>query len=426
MKKPIDKITALFTCFAMLAIPSIAHSLSFNLNAVLDFVENINNSLRAQIQIDKEVLASIYDEITDRKPIKNDEVIKKYKKGDTKILIVPGHDLEYKGAEFKNLTEQEINLELGEHLLDFLNDDKNIEAHITRNSKGYTKEFEQYFKKEREAIEEFMSYYKAATGKLIATENFEPNQQIYHNDAPSDMAIRLYGINRWANENEIDLIIHIHFNDYAGRPWKYPGEYHGFSIYIPEAQMKNSQASRSVAEKIAYMLDDYFAKSNMPGEKDNIIETQELIAIGSNHTLIPASILMEYDYLYEPKLHNRKIRSLLTKEYAYRTYLGVKNFLNKDRNKSQKDDSFLLGEIQSDLWNYMDRNEEVVRLQAFLHKKGYYPGPRKTFSACPITGYFGDCTTDAVKKFQKQNNLTPTGFVGEETREIINSALNLD
>lgn len=64
---------------------------------------------------------------------------------------------------------------------------------------------------------------------------------------------------------------------------------------------------------------------------------------------------------------------------------------------------------------YRDRdavkNSEVSVLQDFLQSKGY-------LNSEP-TGYFGLLTVKAVKSFQGANNLTPSGYVGSATRQII-------
>lgn len=53
------------------------------------------------------------------------------------------------------------------------------------------------------------------------------------------------------------------------------------------------------------------------------------------------------------------------------------------------------------------QNEQVKTLQQSLKKAGYFTGP--------ITGYYGDITIAAVKKFQMDKNITPTGIVGPIT-----------
>ena len=56
-------------------------------------------------------------------------------------------------------------------------------------------------------------------------------------------------------------------------------------------------------------------------------------------------------------------------------------------------------------------NGEVSTLQDFLQSKGY-------LNSEP-TGYFGLLTFKAVKDFQKDNNISPTGYVGPVTRAKI-------
>jgi hypothetical protein len=55
---------------------------------------------------------------------------------------------------------------------------------------------------------------------------------------------------------------------------------------------------------------------------------------------------------------------------------------------------------------------QVTSLQRFLVNRGYSIGS-DTF------GIFGYGTQDAVSKFQTNSNLIPTGFVGENTRTVI-------
>ncbi len=59
------------------------------------------------------------------------------------------------------------------------------------------------------------------------------------------------------------------------------------------------------------------------------------------------------------------------------------------------------------------KGKDVLTLQQFLKAKGY-------LSATP-NGYFGLGTQAGVKKFQKENNITPNGRVGAKTRAAINN-----
>src|SRR3990167_5924103 len=50
-----------------------------------------------------------------------------------KILIVPGHDAEFSGTEFKGLKELELNLELGEKLYDLLKNDSSFQVYLSQD-----------------------------------------------------------------------------------------------------------------------------------------------------------------------------------------------------------------------------------------------------------------------------------------------------
>jgi hypothetical protein len=66
-------------------------------------------------------------------------------------------------------------------------------------------------------------------------------------------------------------------------------------------------------------------------------------------------------------------------------------------------------------YNYLTygyENDEVMELQKRLAEEGVYSGP--------ITGYYGDMTIAAVKKYQSQNGLSPVGSVGPATRALLN------
>ncbi len=58
------------------------------------------------------------------------------------------------------------------------------------------------------------------------------------------------------------------------------------------------------------------------------------------------------------------------------------------------------------------RGGEVSDLQRQLTAASVYTGP--------ITGYFGDATEEAVKRYQRTHGINPTGFVGPATRASLN------
>ncbi len=62
---------------------------------------------------------------------------------------------------------------------------------------------------------------------------------------------------------------------------------------------------------------------------------------------------------------------------------------------------------------------DVVNLQKVLEKEGYLALP-----AGVQKGYFGNVTKEALRKFQKANNITSTGIFGPRTRSFYNSQVN--
>lgn len=72
-----------------------------------------------------------------------------------------------------------------------------------------------------------------------------------------------------------------------------------------------------------------------------------------------------------------------------------------------------LGGIRTNLRKGMKGNE-VIMLQGLL--SAYIPEFRNSY----ISGYFGDKTRDALKKFQLMYKVDATGVVGPKTRDVIN------
>ncbi len=215
-----------------------------------------------------------------------------------KILVVPGHDEINYGAKFKNIIEEKINLELAEKIVQGL-DTSHIEVLSIRNSDGYLPEFETYFSENQAEIIQYRNDHREKTAIMIENEEYEINQTIAHNYAPKDVSLRLYAINKWATEQDFDLILHVHFNDYPGRKKNSVGKYKGFAIYVPEKQLPNSDESLTFAEILKNNLQRHIPVSNLPLEKQGIVEDQTLIAVGANHTLNIPALLVEYGYIYE-------------------------------------------------------------------------------------------------------------------------------
>ncbi len=350
----------------------------------------------------------------------------KYLDGKLKIMIVPGHEENYGGTEFKGLTERELNVKLANYLFDFIEQDKNVSSLITKNSEGkYFDWFKNYIALNKKEISDFR---EGSLDKFEAAldNGFEEKNIVYHNSAPPEAVTNLYGVNKYANDNDIDLVVHIHFNDYPRRSYNVKGKYTGFSIYIPETQLPNHKPSKEIAEAIGERLKDIEPPTNNPVEKDVIIEDQGLIAVGSNASRDGASVLIEYGYIYEPQLRLNLTRDAYLKELAYQTYLGIEDYFNYNTN-NQKNFSTLPYKWQNIL-SKDDKGLDVLALQLALVKEDIY-ALGNTPDGCPVNGYFGDCTQKAVSKFQEKYDeelLAPiglkngTGKVGRATLSKLN------
>jgi N-acetylmuramoyl-L-alanine amidase len=358
--------------------------------------------------------------------IKTEDVVDDFKKVESKtrisnrdkikIMIVPGHDNENSGAIFGDIKEAELNLKVAERITDLLNEHKEIEVLLARNEKGYNKKLNIFFENEAEEILEFRQEKVDEMNELIEEGKIEKVVNIQHNFAKPEIVKVLYGINKYANDEDFDIVLHIHFNDYPGRIGT-TGKYSGFAIYVPEKQFSNSEASYDFALKLSDQLKQILPVSNMPKESD-IVESQELIAIGANNTSETISVLVEYGYIYESYFTDPEIQPYVFDEIAKQTYWGVMNYLRDDEKVDQIYDVFYDFDFEEEL----DRGSfgiDVFSLQTFLRDSGYYPF-ETTLNKCPMNGYYGPCTEIALQKFQEANDLNPNGILDKETINKIN------
>lgn len=243
-----------------------------------------------------------------------------------KILIVPGHDDKIWGSQYGNVKEADMNLSLGTEIFNLLKKDKRFDVQITRNREGYVPLFDDYFTQQEKEITSFKHKARELIEEKVLGGLFVKKDGVPHIAVKSYMSNVLYGINKWSNENNIDMVLHIHFNDYPRKSAWTKGKYKGFSIYVPEKQMENSTGSILLGKSIHKELLKKYATSTYEKEIGGLIEDQSLIALGSNGTLASSvhAVLVEYGYIY--RFGNSNFRSKAYKNMADLTVAGIKNY----------------------------------------------------------------------------------------------------
>lgn len=263
----------------------------------------------------------------------------KYQSNDSQkkinILIVPGHEPHQGGTEYKDLKERDIAVDLALDLAGYLKTNPRYNVIISRGKDSWNPDIQSYFDNHWEDIKKFSQDEKDQMNLLIGQGKvIKVTDGVEHNTAPTNIALRIYGINKWSNEHDIDLAIHLHVNDYPRRKMTSAGAYSGFSIYVPDRQYSNARASTAIAQNIFKQLSSVNHVSNLPKEDAGIVEDQDLIAIGSHNSADAASILIEYGYIYEPQFANETVRAPYLQKAAYQTYLGIQDFFSAQANAS--------------------------------------------------------------------------------------------
>ncbi len=248
--------------------------------------------------------------------------------GAINILIVPGHDPVQSGAAYKGTKESDLTVHMGRVLEKKLKSNPQFVTTLARSEDGFHPSLQYAFSNERDLILLYRTIKQNIMRHLINAEVVTPYVGVEHNTAPTETAVKLYGINKWANETKQDIVIHIHFNDYPGRPYNKVGKHSGFSIYIPESQYSNAKASKDFGIHLKKQLETKFSPSSLPLEQGGLIEDQELIAIGSNNSVDGISILVEYGYIYEPQFQNETLRTQTLESLAKLTYEAIEDYLS--------------------------------------------------------------------------------------------------
>lgn len=260
--------------------------------------------------------------------IPTSQIRAEYASSTLKLLIVPGHEKDTGGTEYRNIKERELVLELSKYLYMEFRENRRINSFVTRDGGGdFVQWLKDYVAENKDLIKTFRKSAASTAQYGVTTGQFERKVVVEHNNASSISTSFLYGINKYANDNNINLVLHLHFNDYSGRKYNKPGIYKGFAIYMPENQLPNANASRDLAFAIANRLKEVEPPSSYPKEKPGLVEDQDLIAIGPNGTRDGVSLLIEYGYIYENKFVDPNLRDKALQELAHATYLGVTDYL---------------------------------------------------------------------------------------------------
>lgn len=359
-----------------------------------------------------------------------------------RILIMPGHEPYFGGAEFivgsgnarRVLREREMNVALTREIVTLLRSNPRYEVIVPRDDEDWAPDFLDYFRTNWLEIKAFTSSQKKQMAQFMNTGQVRKLETgIIHNRAPDDMATRLFGINKWANENGVDLAIHVHMNDYNRKNAKAAGEYSGFTIYVPDGQYSNSSTTKVVADSIFKRLSKYNAVSDLPKESVGVVEEQDLIAIGNANSSDAPSMLIEYGYIYEGQFQDVESRSLVFRDLALGTYLGIQDFFGEDDVVVKKggDSAFLpyswvANFSKKTAIDTMKEKEDVLALQTALISAGFYPPAGETKNSCPRGPRFGACTSAALAAFQEKYGITgEKDVVGEKTREKLNELYSL-
>jgi N-acetylmuramoyl-L-alanine amidase len=337
-----------------------------------------------------------------------------------RILIVPGHEPYYGGTQYKNILERNLVVEIGQDLESFFESNPNYQTFITRDNIDWNKIFSDYFQNNWVNIIAWEKSYKVNAPNLAAL-GTKIIPTVYHNSVRDDVALRLYGITKWSNENNIDLMVHLHLNDYPNHSSNYPGEYSGLVIYIPATGSTNNLRTRAIANAVFKRLSLYNPVSNLPQESIGIVDDPQLIAVGVNNTSDAASMLIEYDYIYEPQFVNPAVRDLALKDLAYQTYLGLEDYFNKNSliATSTYNPSSIYTWSKQVTSKYSDP-KDIYAMQAALIMDRDYPPVGKSKNDCPHSGSIGPCTIASLLQFQRKEGITNEDIFGIKTFEALN------
>ncbi len=250
------------------------------------------------------------------------------------ILLVPGHDTTTGGAHFNDIYERDLVVEVANNISTLLGQDQKYKIIVARDTQTWNPIFADYFTNYKQAILDFKNEHQATYKLLVKSgeEKVVPDMG-EHTLASKTTAIELYGINKWADENNVDLVIHLHFNNSNRKNITLPGPHSGFDMFIPEKQSVNAATSRIIAEDVYNELKKKFSPE-APGYYNSLFEDQSLIALGASGTLTKPAVLIEYDYIYDKILQTDMGQKQALEQMAEQTVAGIQNYVNSINSKN--------------------------------------------------------------------------------------------
>lgn len=250
------------------------------------------------------------------------------------ILIMPGHDTDTGGAKYRDLYERDLVVMIANKIADLFKNDPEFRVIVARNHEQWDLVLADYFKNQEQEIIDFKNQKQAEDNLLMSSgEKVVVPDKAFHSSVDKKTAIQLYGVNKWSDENGVDVVLHLHFNDSERPNMNLPGTFQGFTIFIPEKQLINASTSRLVAENIYEELDKILIPEIINNQKDSLIEDQSLIALGAAGTLTKPAMLIEYGYIYEKPLRAEPERDAFIDLLAEYTAAGIKKYVKIIGNK---------------------------------------------------------------------------------------------
>ncbi|HTK59719.1 MAG TPA: peptidoglycan-binding protein [Candidatus Baltobacteraceae bacterium] len=333
-----------------------------------------------------------------------------------RVLIVPGHEPDSGGTVQGRLKERDLAVQLAKRLQGLLDADGRYETMLSRDEQGWNPEIAAYFAEHHDDIDAWQKEAKAEMDARIASgEVPKPVVHIGHNKAPGEVALRLYGITKWADEHDVDVMLHVHFDDDRASS-RAVGRRTGFAIFVPTPEYDNAASSRAVAEKVRARLAAFDPIGNLRAEiaAGGIVDDPQLIATGRQNTADAASMLIEYAFIYEARLTAPAVRALAVDDMAYQTALGLEDFFFGAAHPAGA--TSVLPHAWTKTVRAGSDPADVYALQTALILDGDYPPPGASRNACPRNGRFGPCTRAALAAFQKKYGIAgESGEAGPKT-----------